>query len=133
MKLGFVTTLAVTAALTVPTVVIAQTTIENLQRRNQPSPSPNRMNTIVQTTIGSLQQQNSTTISGDVVRVQGEDFILGDGTGQILVEADARPIRQANLQVGDRVTVSGNYDDDNSFEALSITPENGTVIYVFDD
>ena len=133
MKLGFVTTLAVTAALTVPTVVIAQTTIENLQRRNQPSPSPNRMNTIAQTTIGSLQQQNSTTISGDVVRVQGEDFILGDGTGQILVEADARPIRQANLQVGDRVTVSGNYDDDNSFEALSITPENGTVIYVFDD
>lgn len=133
MKLGFVTTLAVTAALTVPTVVIAQTTIENLQRGNQSSQSPNPMNTIAQTTIGSLQQQNSMTISGGVVRVQGEDFILGDGTGQILVEAESRPIRQANLQEGDRVTVSGNYDDDNSFEALSITPENGTVIYVFDD
>lgn len=133
MKLGFVTTLAVTVALTVPTVVIAQTNIENLQQGNQSSQSSNRMNTIAQTTIGNLQQQNSTTISGDVVRVQREDFILGDGTGQILVEAESRPIRQANLKEGDRVTVSGNYDDDNSFEALSLTPENGTVIYVFDD
>lgn len=133
MKLGFATTLAVAAALTIPTIVIAQTAIDNLQREDLSSQVLDRVDVIAQTTIGDLQRQNSMTISGDVVRVQGEDFILGDGTGQILVEAESRPIRQANLKVGDRVTVAGNYDDDNSFEAWSITPENGTVIYVFDD
>lgn len=117
MKLGFATTLALTTALSIPFVALA------LPLRER----------IVQATIGDLQQGNSMTISGEVVRMQGDDFILSDGTGQILVEAESRPIRQANLKVGDRVTVSGNYDDDNSFEALSITPANGNVIYVFDD
>jgi uncharacterized protein YdeI (BOF family) len=109
MKLGFATTLALTTALVVPAVAIAQTT------------------------IGDLQQQNSVTISGEVVRVRGDEFLLNDGTGQILVEAESRPIRQANLNTGDRVTVAGRYDDDNSFEALSIMPTSGQVIYVFDD
>jgi uncharacterized protein YdeI (BOF family) len=86
-----------------------------------------------QTTIGELQQANSVTLSGEVLRVQGDDFILSDGTGQIWVEAERRPIREAGLKVGDRVTVAGVYDDENSFEALSITPAGGTVIYVFDD
>jgi uncharacterized protein YdeI (BOF family) len=88
---------------------------------------------IAQTTIGDLQRQNSVTIAGEVIRVQGDDFILNDGTGQILVEAESRPIRQANLQVGDRITVAGSYGDDNEFEALSLTPSNGEVIYIFDD
>jgi uncharacterized protein YdeI (BOF family) len=109
MKLGFATTLTFAATLAIPTIAIAQTTIADLQR------------------------QNSVTISGEVVRVQRDDFILNDGTAQILVEAESRPIRQAGLQVGDRVTVAGRYDDDNSFEALSITPNGGQMIYVFDD
>jgi uncharacterized protein YdeI (BOF family) len=117
MKLGFTTTLALAAALVFPVVALA-------------SPLREKM---AQATIGDLQRTNSTTISGEVVRVQGDDFILSDGTGQILVEAETRPIREANLRVGDRVTVAGQYDDDNSFEALSITPSNGNVIYVFDD
>jgi len=86
-----------------------------------------------QTTIGDLQRANSVTLSGEVVRVQGDDFVLSDGTGQIWVEAERRPIRDAGLKPGDRVTVAGAYDDDNSFEAYSITPVGGTVIYVFDD
>lgn len=109
MKLRFATALAFAAALTVPAMAIAQTTISDLQR------------------------DNSTTISGEVVRVQGDDFILSDATGQILVEVETRPIHQANLQAGDRVTVAGRYDDDNSFEALSIMTINGEVIYIFDD
>ncbi|HEY9623225.1 MAG TPA: NirD/YgiW/YdeI family stress tolerance protein [Crinalium sp.] len=109
MKLGFAPVLAIAAAFATPVIAIAQTSIADLQRAN------------------------SVTISGDVVRVQGDDFILNDGTGQILVEAESRPIRQANLNPGDRVTVSGKYDDDNSFEALSLTPTSGEVIYVFDD
>jgi hypothetical protein len=61
-KLGFAITLALTTALVAPAVAIAQTTIDDLQR------------------------QNSVTISGEVVRVQGDGFILNDGISQILVE-----------------------------------------------
>ncbi|MGG6297284.1 NirD/YgiW/YdeI family stress tolerance protein [Leptolyngbya sp. AN02str] len=109
MKLGFAITLAFAAAGATTAAAIAQTT------------------------IGDLQQANTVALSGEVVRVQGDDFILSDGTGQILVEAERRPIRQANLRAGDRVTVTGRYDDDNSFEALSLGLTSGEVIYVFDD
>jgi uncharacterized protein YdeI (BOF family) len=116
MKLRLLTPLALTAALTIPLIAAAP-----LRTKAE------------QTSIGALQQQNSITLSGEIVRVQGDDFILSDGTGQILVEAESRPLRQANLQNGDRVSVVGQYDDDNGFEALSITPNGGSVIYIFDD
>lgn len=86
-----------------------------------------------QTTIRELQNTNSKSISGQIVRIFDEDFILDDDTGQILVEAEERPLRQANFKVGERVTVTGNYDDDNSFNAISITRENGKVVRIFDD
>lgn len=86
-----------------------------------------------QTTVRDLQSANSTSISGEIVRVYGEDFILDDGTGQILVEAERRPLRQANLEEGERVTVTGTYDDDNSFNAINITRESGEVVQIFDD
>lgn len=88
---------------------------------------------IAQTTIRDLQSANSISISGEIVRIFDEDFILDDGTGQILVEADDRPLRQANFAVGEQVTVVGVYDDDNSFDAISITRENGEVVQIFDD
>jgi uncharacterized protein YdeI (BOF family) len=88
---------------------------------------------IAQTSISDLQQANTVTLSGEVLRLQGDDFVLSDGTGQILVEAESRPLRQADVNVGDRITVAGQYSDDNSFEALSITPSNGQTIYIFDD
>lgn len=86
-----------------------------------------------QTSIQELQSTNSTSISGEVVRIYGEDFILDDGTGQILVEAERRSLRQANLEAGQQVTVVGNYDDDNSFNAISITRADGEVVQVLDD
>lgn len=86
-----------------------------------------------QTTIRELQNTNSKSISGQIVRIFDEDLILDDGTGQILVEAEDRPLRQGNFKVGERVTVKGNYDDDNSFNAISITHENGQVVQMFDD
>lgn len=88
---------------------------------------------LTQTTVREMREGSSVTLSGQVVRVQGEDFVLDDGTGQILVEAESRPLRQANLRAGDQVTVSGIYDDDNSLEAYSIMPVGGDVIYIFDD
>lgn len=88
---------------------------------------------IAQTTVRELQSANSTSISGEIVQIYGEDFILNDGTGQILVEAERRPLRQANLEKGERVTVTGTYDDDNSFNAISIAREDGEVVQIFDD
>lgn len=88
---------------------------------------------IAQTTVRDLQSTNSTSIAGEIVRIYGEDFILDDGTGQILVEAERRPLRQANLQTGERVTVTGTYDDDNSFNAINIARENGEIVQIFDD
>ncbi|QYO63416.1 NirD/YgiW/YdeI family stress tolerance protein [Leptolyngbya sp. 7M] len=86
-----------------------------------------------QTTIQNLQRANSTSISGRIVRIYDEDFILDDGTGQILVEADDSPLWQANLAEGEQVTVIGTYDDDNSFDAIRLTRENGDVVQIFDD
>lgn len=86
-----------------------------------------------QATIRELQNTNSKSISGQIVQIFDEDFILDDGTGQILVEAEDRPLRQANFKAGERVTVKGNYDDDNSFDAISITRENGKVVQLFDE
>jgi uncharacterized protein YdeI (BOF family) len=57
---------------------------------------------------------------------------LDDGTGQILVEAESRPLRQANLAEGETVTVAG-YLDENELEAYKITRANGEEIYIFDD
>ncbi|MBD3887491.1 DNA-binding protein [Phormidium tenue FACHB-886] len=73
-----------------------------------------------QTTVPDLQSTNSTSIAVEIVRIYSEDFILDDGTGQILVEAERCPLHQANLQEGERVTVTGTYGDDNSFNAITI-------------
>lgn len=87
---------------------------------------------IAQTSIRDLISANSTTISGQIVRISGEDFVLDDGTGQLLVETEDRLLRRNNFRVGEEVAVTGTHDDD-SFDAISITRANGEVIYVFDD
>ena len=66
------------------------------------------------------------------MQVRGDEFILRDATGEMLVEAESPAIRRAKLKAGDRVTLVGHYNDD-GFETFSITPANGTAIYVFDD
>ncbi|MFB2976879.1 NirD/YgiW/YdeI family stress tolerance protein [Microseira sp. BLCC-F43] len=109
MKLKLASTLALTTFLAVPATAYAQTTIRN------------------------LQQANSVTLVGRVVQVYREDFVLDDGTGQILVEAESQPLRQAKLKPGDRITVFGTYDDDNKFEAIRLQSSDGKVIPVFDD
>ncbi|MBF2089341.1 MAG: DNA-binding protein [Synechococcales cyanobacterium K44_A2020_017] len=85
-----------------------------------------------QETIRDLRSTNTLTLSGEVMRIMGDDFVLDDGTGQILVDAESYAIRQAGLSLGDTVTVTGTYDD-HDFEAISITPDGGEIIYIFDD
>jgi uncharacterized protein YdeI (BOF family) len=80
---------------------------------------------------GGSQQARATEISGKVVRVGDDDFVLNTGKEQILVDADDDALRQAKLSPGEEVTVSGQNDDDN-FDAYTITRSNGTKITVRD-
>jgi uncharacterized protein YdeI (BOF family) len=86
-----------------------------------------------QTAIRELQTANSTTIVGQIVRLTDAEFVLDDGTGQILVEADDHPLWQENLSVGEQITVTGYYDNENMFDAILIQRWNGEEIYIFDD
>ncbi|MGK7921261.1 MAG: DNA-binding protein [Trichodesmium sp.] len=81
---------------------------------------------LAQTPIGELQRRDrNLTISGQVIGVSDNEFMLDDGTGQILV--DVYPNQSVNLSVGEQVTVVGEYDDDD-FDAFSITRQDGSVI-----
>lgn len=90
-------------------------------------------------TLASAQAQTSpvqraslTEISGEVVNIIGDDgFILNTADGQVLVDAESRLLRRANITVGDQVTISGQYDDDN-FDGYTLTRDNGETIVIQD-
>ncbi|NET76701.1 DNA-binding protein [Okeania hirsuta] len=86
--------------------------------------------TLAQTPIGELQRGDNAIISGQVIGISGDEFMLDDGTGQILVDTDDREL--TNLSVGEQVTVVGEYDDDD-FDAYSITRQDGSVINIRSD
>jgi uncharacterized protein YdeI (BOF family) len=68
-------------------------------------------------------------VSGVIRSVVGNEFILDDGTGQIIVDAGPRWYHQLNLRQGEQVTVVGEYDD-YDFDAFRITYENGEVVQI---
>lgn len=70
-------------------------------------------------------------ISGKVVSVGDDDFVLNTGKEKILVDADDDALRQAKLSVGEKLTVSGQDDNDN-FDARTITRSDGSKINVRD-
>lgn len=77
------------------------------------------------------QQPTGLAIRGEVQSIIGNEFILDDGTGQIIVDAGPRWWHQIELQPGENVTVIGEYDD-YDFDAFSITRENGSAIQIRD-
>ncbi|WP_293164594.1 DNA-binding protein [Okeania sp. SIO2C9] len=83
--------------------------------------------TLAKTPIGELQRGDNATISGQVIGISGDEFMLDDGTGKILVDTDDREL--TNLSVGEQVKVIGEYDDDD-FDAFSITRQDGNVINI---
>ncbi|MEB3883145.1 DNA-binding protein [Lyngbya sp. CCY1209] len=82
-----------------------------------------------QTPIGNLQRHSGVSIYGTVRSVVGNEFILDDGTGQIIVDAGPRWYHQISLREGEKVKVVGEYDD-YDFDAYSITRDNGEVIRI---
>ncbi|MBW4466525.1 MAG: DNA-binding protein [Pegethrix bostrychoides GSE-TBD4-15B] len=82
-----------------------------------------------QVSIRELQNSSETSISGEIRSIVGNEFILDDGTGQIIVDAGPRWYHQLNLTSGERITVVGEYDDDD-FDAYTITRDSGEVIQI---
>ena len=81
-----------------------------------------------QTNTASIGSQE---ISGQVIGINDDEFLLQTSSGQVLVEAEDRPLRRANLAEGESITVTGVYDE-SDFEAYTIVRPNGDVIQVWD-
>jgi uncharacterized protein YdeI (BOF family) len=82
-----------------------------------------------QTPIKDIQKLEGITISGEVTNVVGNDFILDDGTGQVIVDAGPRWWKEINLTPGERVTVTGEMDE-GEFDAFSIQRQDGSIIQI---
>ncbi|MGF1496051.1 MAG: OB-fold nucleic acid binding domain-containing protein [Elainellaceae cyanobacterium] len=81
--------------------------------------------------IRYLHRDPGVTIAGEIRSVVGNEFILDDGTGQVIVDGGPIWYHQLNLQEGEQVTVVGEYDD-YDFDAFSITRGSGEVIRIRD-
>jgi hypothetical protein len=81
--------------------------------------------------IRELQRTSGLTISGEIRSVVGNEFILDDGTGQVIVDAGPRWYHQLDFREGDRVTVVGKYKG-YDLDAFKITRENGEVLQIRD-
>ncbi|WP_256678108.1 DNA-binding protein [Fischerella major] len=82
-----------------------------------------------QTKISDLQQRaNGITVSGKVTQAVGNNFIIDDGTGQLIVDAGPRWWREINLKPGEQVTVTGELGRGGELDAFSITREDGSVV-----
>jgi hypothetical protein len=76
------------------------------------------------TPIGQLDQYRDITISGTVSGVWGNDFVLEDPSGKVLVHAGPHWYHDVGVKEGDRLTVTGRVDGPN-FEARTITWDDG--------
>jgi hypothetical protein len=84
-----------------------------------------------QTPINQLQQRPpSTTVSGKVIRAVGNDFILEDSTGQIIVDAGPRWWQEINLQPGEQIKVTGELGRSGELDAFAIVRADGSVINI---
>lgn len=84
-----------------------------------------------QTSIEDLQQRSKgTSISGEIISVVGNDFVLDDGTGQIIVDAGPRWWQEIDLSPGEEVTVIGELGKGDEIDAYSITRGDGSTVEI---
>jgi hypothetical protein len=101
------TALVAGTTLIIPDLVGAQSSIEELQQRS-----------------------NGTTVSGEIISVVGNDFVLDDGTGQIIVDAGPRWWQEIDLSPGEEVTVTDELGKGDEIDAYSITRGDGSTIEI---
>ena len=82
-----------------------------------------------QVPIRELRQSSGVTISGTVTSIVGNEFVLNDGTGEIIVDAGPIWWHRINLSQGERISVVGELDD-YDFDAFRITRSNGEMIQI---
>ncbi|WP_421654594.1 hypothetical protein [Leptothermofonsia sp. ETS-13] len=84
-----------------------------------------------QTRIRDLPQTTSGfSITGRVISVVGNSFVLDDGSGRIIVDAGPRWWQPIDVSVDERVSVTGKLGRSGEFDAFSITRQNGTVLNI---
>jgi uncharacterized protein YdeI (BOF family) len=83
---------------------------------------PNRPGNAPRVDIGNLQVQDDVLVQirGRVAQVRDDEFLLRDRTGSVWVDTERRP----NVRVGERVTVVGEFDDDD-FDPQRIIRQGG--------
>lgn len=81
------------------------------------------------TPISQLNLNRGITIKGTIRSVVGNNFILDDGTGTIIVDAGPMWYHQLNLKPGEEVTVVGK-PGRHDFDAFQITRGSGEVINI---
>ncbi|MBF2047156.1 MAG: hypothetical protein IGS54_07305 [Elainella sp. C42_A2020_010] len=82
------------------------------------------------TNIRDLQVRDDfiVTIAGTVINVREDEFLLQDSTGQIWVDAIRRGSGTIDLAIGEQVTVTGDLDDLEDFDAIRITRADGSEV-----
>jgi hypothetical protein len=80
--------------------------------------------------IGELQQLSpGVTVSGEVTSVVGNDFVLRDNTGEIIVDAGPTWWQQIDIEPGEQVTVTGEVSEKSrELDAFSITRSDSSRI-----
>jgi uncharacterized protein YdeI (BOF family) len=82
------------------------------------------------TRIENLRQTQGIILEGEVGSIVGNDFILNDGSGEVIVDAGPRWWQQLDLSAGEQVSVTGEAGRSGEFDAFSITRADGTVIEI---
>jgi hypothetical protein len=98
---------ATISTLAIPVIARAQVSIEELQRSGA-----------------------GITVSGEVTSVVGNDFVLDDGTGQLIVDAGPNWWHQIDISEGEEVTVTGELGRGGELDAYSITRSDGSTIEI---
>lgn len=83
-------------------------------------------NTAVNSSVKTAPDESPVVLTGVVQSVSDDEFVLSYGSGAITVEMDTwgwTPADMAKIKTGDRVTVTGNIDDD-LFEGREIEADN---------
>jgi hypothetical protein len=83
-----------------------------------------------QTRIQDLRQTQGVTIEGEIGSVVGNDFLLSDGSGEVIVDAGPRWWQQLDLRPGERVSVTGEVGRAGELDAFSITRADGSTINI---
>jgi hypothetical protein len=83
-----------------------------------------------QVPAANLQPPGSLTLLGDVQTLEGNQFVLDNGTTQTVVNAGPESHHTLDLLPGERVIVVGAYGGGGQMNAFTITRSNGDVIFI---